>query len=553
MKKFFGSFFQKRTAFCLALALIAALQALTTPWHGGFWGGDAARHALNGALVHDWIVSRDWRHPVAFATRYYLHYPAITIALYPPLVPAVLALFYAMFGVSQAAALGMIFAFAMLALASTYAIARIALPPQQSLGAVCLMAAMPVFADMSRQVMLEVPSAALALAGAACLLRYFGNARMGEVWAGAALAVAAAYAKQTAGFSLVIWPLLLVWQQRFDAARSRKVWLVAASVAAALVPLAIYTLTIGRWSLGAVVANAATQGGATEFYAGPLFYLASLPSLAGWVTLPLALLCLAIAPFARWTAAQKLLIRWATLWAAVTLIIISLLAHKDPRYAIYSTLPLPLLATLIVDRVCRWLKPGAPLAAACTATLGAGAFAVTLLTQHFFVVGGYEPVGRDIARLARPGEIVMFEGLRVHNFAFALRESDPRAPFGGPIVLRPIKFLVGYTAERALGTTDRHLTSADIAALIDRYAVRLVVLQPGFWADLPSVAAFEAYIRAGRFRLVSRYAVTGDLEANESHWIEIWENQTPSHAPPARIDFDMPLLGGRIDSGAPGP
>ena len=550
MKKFFGSFFQKRTAFFLIA--IAVLQALTTPWHGGFWGGDAARHALNGALVHDWIASLDWRHPVAFATRYYLHYPAITIALYPPLVPVVEAVFFALFGVSQAAALCMVFVFAMVALASTYAIARVALPPLQSLGAVCLMAAMPVFADMSRQVMLEVPSAALALAGAACLLRYCAGGRAGLLWAGAAVAVAAAYAKQAAGFSLAVWPLLFMWQGRFKSGSNRTMFFAAAISVAALVPLAVYTVTIGRWSLGAVVANAAASTGATAFYAGPLFYVANLPELAGWVTLPLAAACLAIAPFARWTAAEALLIRWAALWAGITLGIISVLAHKDPRYAIYSTLPLPLLATLLVNRACRWLKPGPAFGASCTLTLGAASLAATLLTQHFFVVGGYEPVGRDIARLARPGEIVMFEGLRVHNFAFALRQADPRAPFGGPLVLRPIKFLVGYTAERALGATDRHLSAGDIAALIDRYGVRLVVLQPGFWADLPSVAAFEAYIRGGRFRLIARYAITGDLEDGESNAIEIWENRTPSQAPPARIEFDMPMLGGRIDSGAPG-
>ena len=295
-----------------------------------------------------------------------------------------------------------------------------------------------------------------------------------------------------------------------------------------------------------------SAGDAAAFYAGPLFYVASLPQLTGWVTLSLAAACLAIAPVARWSAAEALLIRWAALWTGITLVIISLLAHKDPRYAIYSTLPLPLLGVLLVNRACQWVNPRPALGAACTLSLGAASLAITLLMQHFFVVGGFEPVGRDIAHLARPGEIVMFEGLRVHNFAFALREADPRAPFGGPLILRPIKFLLDYTAERALGANDRHLKAGDIAALIDRYGVRLVVLQPGFWADLPSVAAFEAYIRGGRFRLVSQYPVTGDIEAGESHTVEIWENRTPSQAPPARIEFNMPLLGGRIDSGASG-
>jgi hypothetical protein len=41
-------------------------------------------HAMNGALIHDYLANFQLVSPIKFATNYYLHYPALTGVLYPP-------------------------------------------------------------------------------------------------------------------------------------------------------------------------------------------------------------------------------------------------------------------------------------------------------------------------------------------------------------------------------------------------------------------------------------------------------------------------------------
>ncbi len=533
----FCFFFSKKKALSFfGIAVLGTILALTTPWHAAFWGGDAARHALNGALIHDWIAAGDWRHPMAFATQYYLHYPAITIALYPPLVPVLEAAAYALGGVNEPAAQAVILGFVFLALGGIYAVARIALPQWQSLAACCLLLAMPMFAHLARQVMLEIPSAALALAGSACLLRFLRGGHSRLLWGGTLLSVAAGYAKQSAAFGLAAWPLIFLWEQRGAALRDARLYRAALLGGAGLVPLVAYTWVFGRWSMGTIV-----EGAARDAATGPLFYLQSLPELAGWTTLLLAAGAVAVAPFARPRADEALLLRWGVVWSVVNLALSTAVAHKEARYALVSTLPFPVLATVFASRI------GAMVArrpAACSMAVGVGALAWGLVSRPASRVEGYPAVAQAIAAMARPNEIVMFQGLRVHDFAFSLRQAE-KLPLDGPIVLRPVKFLVRYMGERPLGATDRHLSSADILALIDRFCVRLIVLQPGFWADLPSMAAFESTVR-DRFRLVRRLPISGDLDPGESAAIEVYERVVQADCSAARIDFDMPMLGGRL-------
>src|SRR5215467_11310841 len=61
---------------------------------------DAPNHLLNGALIHDWIASGNWKHPIQFTSRFYSHLPAVTIPYHPPVFATLEALFFTIFGMS---------------------------------------------------------------------------------------------------------------------------------------------------------------------------------------------------------------------------------------------------------------------------------------------------------------------------------------------------------------------------------------------------------------------------------------------------------------------
>lgn len=103
---------RSRSSWLLASAALIAVLALLwwqSPRGGAFWWSDAARHALNAAFVTDLLRDLPWQDPAGYAYRYYAQYPALTILFYPPLLYALTAPFYALFGVSHEVALLVVF------------------------------------------------------------------------------------------------------------------------------------------------------------------------------------------------------------------------------------------------------------------------------------------------------------------------------------------------------------------------------------------------------------------------------------------------------------
>ena len=81
----------------------------------GFWGlrsigannivdTDGARHAMNGAFLHDFVARGKLTGIVQYAWTYYAHLPALSMPYHPPLFPAIEAAFFFLFGVNVLAA-----------------------------------------------------------------------------------------------------------------------------------------------------------------------------------------------------------------------------------------------------------------------------------------------------------------------------------------------------------------------------------------------------------------------------------------------------------------
>jgi hypothetical protein len=85
-------------------ALFFALWSLRGVGHSEIVDTDAARHAMNGALIYDLVRGGHLTHPIDFAKTYYGHLPAITMPFHPVVFPAIVSGFYALFGVKALSA-----------------------------------------------------------------------------------------------------------------------------------------------------------------------------------------------------------------------------------------------------------------------------------------------------------------------------------------------------------------------------------------------------------------------------------------------------------------
>ena len=117
------------------LFLAVTILFITTPKHDDFWWTDAPAHAMNGALLHDYLWTLPYSSPLRFAFDYYLHYPALTISVYPPLFPIAEAMVFSVLGVSHFAAQLTVSLFGLVLAYSLYGKARTALAPAASAGA----------------------------------------------------------------------------------------------------------------------------------------------------------------------------------------------------------------------------------------------------------------------------------------------------------------------------------------------------------------------------------------------------------------------------------
>ena len=90
------------------LYLVVALVLQRTLGGGALEFGrhpDEGAHYITGLVVRDYVLSGEWASPLAYALRYYAHYPAIAIGNWPPVFYGLEGPWLMVFGASRIAAL----------------------------------------------------------------------------------------------------------------------------------------------------------------------------------------------------------------------------------------------------------------------------------------------------------------------------------------------------------------------------------------------------------------------------------------------------------------
>jgi 4-amino-4-deoxy-L-arabinose transferase-like glycosyltransferase len=226
----------------VVLCEVAVALYLSLPRHGDIWWMDASRHALNGALVLDFLRAMPLRDPMEFAIDYYRQWPALTIGFYPPLFSMALAASYAIFGVSEAAALLPELAFLALLAWGAYRLSQHWLDAAPALAVALLIMGSPEISYWGRQVMLDVPSYAFLIWAVEFQMRYIKGESPRALNAAAVFAVLAISTKYNAAF--IVGPMVVAllhargWRFAFDPAALRA---AALGTVLMLPPLTIFS------------------------------------------------------------------------------------------------------------------------------------------------------------------------------------------------------------------------------------------------------------------------------------------------------------------------
>lgn len=394
----------------LALALAMAALMYMDWGHDGLWfQGDAPRHAATGLFLADLLAALP-AHPVDYALSYYARYPIITPLLYPPLLYAVEAIGFTLFGPSPWLAKGVVLASAAVLGAYTLVWGRRWIAPAAGwAGALLLL--LPGMLLFANTVTPNVPSTALGFAALYHLRRWSdGDARRHcALFMG--LGAAAVLTYYPAALALAV---AVSWTCLAEKRSPKLTVLLLAGAALCTI------LLLGSLLPANLLRNRPMLAGLMSA-SGWGFYLRELPNLLGPSTLALALsggVVAALRPLRRQEVARY------GLALLVVLACLSVLPPKDSRYALLL-LPFTALAVMLGVLACAEAvraQPNALLAAGLVAA--AGSAMAGWQKPMVPVVAGFEPLARYLAERGT-GDAVLYAGRYDGVFGFHLRLADP--------------------------------------------------------------------------------------------------------------------------------
>jgi 4-amino-4-deoxy-L-arabinose transferase-like glycosyltransferase len=494
--------FDDRTYIFILLAITMGMY-FDLPRRGDIDWPDASRHALNGAFVLDFIQQLPWRHPIEFAYDYYRQWPALTILFYPPLFYGILAVVYAVFGVSEPSALLTELAFLFLLAWGAFRLSRHWLDPPPALAVALLLLGAPELAFWGRQIMLDVPAYAFLVWAAEFLVRHLKSGQKWPLFGAVICAVAAAYTKYNAIFFVVPIAISLLYAYGWRVFRQRAVLQAAALGAALLLPLVGIFFAFGSYNLDQAAAFSGAEASRWNI-AELTYYARSVPSVISWPTLALACLYVLALPFAPALRLARADAIFLGSWLLVGYAFYSMIAVKEPRHILFITYPLALAAVLLIDRTLAKVS----FRYAVSLVFAAAILAWTLTTGTVPAVAGTREAAESVAQLAPPETNVAFWGSRDGTFIYAMRAYSGRRDLG---VVRLDKILLSdVTVYLEHGFKENVISPDELTNTLRDLHVQYVVYQTRYHDDLASVKALQEALGSNKFSEVERIPMTAN-------------------------------------------
>lgn len=465
---------------CLLWGLALGLQWARGDWAGG-WSGhpDEASHFLSGVMVHDYVSGHLGESPMAFAERYYDHYPKIAIGHWPPGFYALQAAWYFLFPPGLLTALWLMAGIvAVTGWVIAMEVRRFA--PKLALPCAVLWLVLPPIRANAEKVLAEPLITLLSLSAVCFFSRYLEQPRLRWSLLFGLLASLAILTKGTGVALAAVPPLGILFAGRLELARRWTFWASAVVVALLCLP----------WYL-------AVPGAKHERvlpYGGPKWVMRRLPDyfrfLGGLFPFPLWAGIAAAVAFVSGRLQQWPFGACALAAALGNLAGTTGIAVWESRHLVAVGPPLLIVgAYALQSKTAKraeapWLKPAgyAVLAGLAGICLALDAPVDRTLTDHREVVAAVH--GRSPVFIAGYADL---EGDIISEIA--IRESRP-----GTIVIRADKVM---TESNLMGTRFAlHMSKpAELKAYLDQRKVEVIVLDEvrGQWQ--PEIGATRAFLR----------------------------------------------------------
>ena len=518
------------------LLVLALAQALTWEPSEPFFNNDETRHVMTGVFFRDLLVDLPLDRLRSYAVEYYLQYPALGVLVWPPLFYGIEGLFMLVFGTSFLVAKALVGLFSAMACAYFFLLVRRTHGTAEATIAGLLFGLSPMVFQLSRQVMLEMPALAFALAAVFHFVRYLDLERRSDLFLAAAASAAFALTRYDAHFLLLFFLLCLLGLRRFDLFRRREVWVASLLALAVVVPVYLpMLLEFGRTHFRVTV-----QGGADPSAGHSLwYYFENLPGQIGWALLVPALVGLVSA-----LRPERRRVTWPYLaLAAATWLAFAPLAELQVRHSIYW---IPAFALFAVEGI-EWIASRTRTLVAAIVVCAALWAAVKIPSPY---VRGYEAAARYV--VANTGSRFSFmDGFLNGGFIYQIRRHDPGRRLW---VLRGDKLLYGVINDPRGGYKEYAGGEAGILDILFRYDPDLIVVeepQVVFETAMASRLRRTLAAHPERFERVKSFPVESNVAAFKGVRLDVYRSKLRNPSPMQRVSFDMMGLGRSLEGAVP--
>jgi hypothetical protein len=497
-----------------------------------FFNNDETRHVMTAVYFRDLLHDLPLKHPYDYTINHYLQYPALGLLIWPPFFYLVAGAFMAVFGTAFVAAKLLMALFAAMAYAYLFLLVRRTHSVSMAALAVLLFAFSPIVVTFSRQVMLEIPTLALALAATYYCVRYIELQRRRDLFLTALTTALMALTRFDAIYLLPFFIVLLTARQQLSLFRRKDVLLTAAVVVLLVLPFYWITTIEFGW-----VHSQSIKGGiapnAPDFFSLErlIFYPAFLPEQFGWCALLPALVGLgtSLRSAQRHAAWPYLAI------ASATYLTFTTIDEMESRHTIYWIPAFAFFAAQGVMHIAHWLG-GRRARLLLSIAVVASTAGLTLAQARPFVQG-YAAAARYVLAHAQTSRFCLFDGWLEGNFVYQLRQHDPDRRLW---VLRGDKLFYSSLVFPGANYTEFSRNQEDLLATLFRYDPEFIVVEePG--TELPMANLLRASLKShpDRFRRETVIPVRSNWPLFKNTTLHIYRNLLRNDHPEQHVEFEV--------------
>ena len=517
--------------FLVSVVAICLFMANTS--YDGLWHPDAPSHALNGVFYMDMIQEGGFLHPITYAERYYVQYPALTIGMYPPIFYTIEAILFTAFGVSALSARLAVLSFTLLGVNIFFLLCRMWFPLWLSVVSGVLYLLQPATLFGQRNVMVEMPALAMSI-----IAIYFlcVASEKGAGWAcfWAPLFAALAFlTKQNTIFLLLIWCVWLIAGRKWNLAKSGHFVTGVFVGAIVLVPWVFINLTVSR--------SYVTAFAFQEYHllSNCLYYLKHCSDIISYPIALLSFISIMLWPKLRQHTGYK----FGLLWGFSVLLCISIMEFTEPRYAVFLVPPMIVLSVYVLRFA------GEKFRVVLSRRRVYPALLAVLIFLHLNpdrVWGGRDIQGfhevADFVVRDRECVSVFYDGYFDEAFIFHMRARDKdRRVF----VFRASKLVFSTMMIVDLAYNELIKQPSEFLAVLDRYSIKYLVQEERDLMNTRANKRLREWIQRPEFRLLREYPVV-EKGMNGFGNLLVFEYLGYEAKPMTQVELDMPIMGRKI-------